>query len=123
MCGRRNQKNQETGQGESAKNRVRRVPNLDLGKNALQGEFPSAAAAYSARKSHLRQEDSRIGTYTGRGRTLFEKQVSQTRDVVSPEQARDGPSLGKKGTLYSQTHKKEVPSPFTLMPASGERPI
>ena len=59
MGGRRNQKNQETNRGEGAqKTRARQqVPNLNLGKNAMQGDFSSPLAVNSALKSNSRRED------------------------------------------------------------------
>lgn len=125
MGGRRNQKNQETAHGEGAKkNRARQqVPNLNLGANAMQTEFSSSPAIKSSRKSHMRRENFKNGANTDRRRTSFERQVSQTSNVVSPNQGRDGPSGAKKGTLYSVHENKGIFSPYTTVPASGERSI
>eukprot|EP00890_Picochlorum_soloecismus_P005105 jgi/Picsp_1/5596/NSC_02955-R1_---NA--- len=117
MGGRRNKKNQESGQGEGGKKN--RVPNLDLGKNAIKGEFSSSPAIYSARKSYSRREDSKSGTNTGRRRTSFERQGSQTRNNVAPVQGSDSPSLGKKGTLYSVQENKGLSSPYIAISCSG----
>jgi hypothetical protein len=125
MGGRRNQKNQEINRGQGAqKTRARQqVPNLNLGKNAMQGEFSSPLAMNSARKSNSRREDLRSGGNTGRRRTSFERQASHTSNVISPNQERDGHSLGKKGTLYPVQENEGTFSPYTAIPASGERSI